>query len=71
MSACKELNKSMLGDPVEVRVGAASIDSLGPGGLTFDAARKIADAEARKRSPEPMLLAWFDKKTGDFSPRVE
>lgn len=67
-----ELEKAMLGDAVELRVGAAcSRDCLADAGPSFEEAKKIADAEAKKRTPDPMLLAWFDKKSGIFSPRVE
>ncbi len=71
MSACKVLEKSMLGDAVEVNAREDARGFPGSGSFSFEAARKIADAEAKKRSPEPMLLAWYDKKTGDFSPRVQ
>ncbi|MEN6441966.1 MAG: AF1514 family protein [Syntrophobacter sp.] len=39
--------------------------------LSSAAARTIADAEAAKRSPDPMLLAWYEAASGQFSPRVE
>jgi len=44
-----------------------------PGGDVggFDDARAVADRTARDHLEEPMLLAWFDRKTGAFSPRVE
>ncbi|MEM5788895.1 MAG: AF1514 family protein [Syntrophobacteraceae bacterium] len=39
--------------------------------LNFTAARIIADAEATRLSADPMLLAWYEARSGEFSPRVE
>ena len=39
--------------------------------LNFAEAREIADRKARERSEDPMLLAWYDAKSGKFSPPVE
>jgi hypothetical protein len=36
--------------------------------LDFSTARSIADQKAREKATEPMLLAWFDKKSGKFAP---
>jgi len=58
----KELKRAMLGPTVEVEVD---------GTLSFDEARCIALSEAGKRSSDPMLLAWFDRDSGEYSPRVE
>ena len=41
------------------------------GVFDFDAARKIADQKARELSSDPMLLAWYEAKSGKFSPPVE
>ena len=62
MAECPILRKDMLRNPIEVRVD---------GDLDFARARESADKEARKKSADPMLLAWYDGKTGKFSPRVE
>ena len=63
MTACIELTKEMLVSPLRLTISERD--------LTFSAAREIADKEALKISPEAMLLAWFDRKSGLFSPRVE
>ena len=63
MSGCIELTKEMLASPLRLTIGDRE--------LTFSAAREIADREALKINPEAMLLAWFDRKSGLFSPRVE
>jgi hypothetical protein len=63
MSGCIELTKDMLVSPRRLTISDR--------GLTFFVARGIADKEALKLNPDAMLLAWYDKKTGDFSPRVE
>ena len=43
----------------------------GEGELNFTAARIVADAEAARLSPDPMLLAWYEAGSGEFSPRVD
>ncbi len=41
------------------------------GDLNITAARIIADTEAARLSPDPMLLAWYEAQSGKFSPRVD
>jgi hypothetical protein len=41
------------------------------GKLDFAEAKQIADRAARNLDPQPMLLAWFERNTGEHSPRVE
>jgi hypothetical protein len=61
--SCKILTREMLRLPIDV----LTEDS----GLDFYRARRVADARARQLSEEPMLLAWYDRRSGEFSPRVE
>jgi hypothetical protein len=63
MSGCMELTKEMLVSPRRLIVST--------GGLDFSGAKGIADKEALKINPDAMLLAWFDRRTGGFSPKVE
>ncbi len=63
MSGCIELTKEMLASPRRLTVTS--------GELTFSAARVLADREARRITPDAMLLAWYDRKAGAHSPRVE
>jgi hypothetical protein len=58
----KELKRAMLGQTVEIEA---------VGAMSFDEARRIAQSEARKRGVDPMLMAWFDRDTGKYSPQVE
>ena len=62
MAECPVLRKDMLRHPIEVQVE--------DDGLDFAKAKKAADREAGKRSGDPMLLAWYDGRTGKFSPQV-
>ena len=62
MTVCNKVNKEMFKNPILVRV---------EGALDFSRARELADGEARKRSADPMLLAWYNGRTGEFSPKVE
>lgn len=36
--------------------------------LDWDLARELAYAVAARHGEDPMLMAWFDKATGKFSP---
>lgn len=62
MNVCKELTVDML--PNRVAVTADSPD------MSFAEARRLADEKARELWSDPMLVAWLDKKTGQFSPNV-
>lgn len=61
--SCIPLQRSMLENVVDI------VDRTG--NLSFDEARRMADREAAKRTPNPMLLAWYDHARGVFSPNVE
>ncbi len=37
-------------------------------GLNWDLARDLAYAIANRHDEDPMLISWFDKTTGKFSP---
>lgn len=63
MSSCVELSKEMLFNVVEVNFAGAD--------LNFEQAKRIADEKANEASDAHMLLAWYDGKTGAYSPRVE
>ena len=60
---CIPLRRDMLVDPVDVAVEDPS--------LGFEEAKEIADRKAREISEDAMLIAWFDRKSGRFSPQVE
>ena len=40
-------------------------------GLDFLKAKEIAKAHAKELAPDPMLLSWYNGKTGDFYPKYE
>lgn len=63
MSSCVELSKEMLFNTVEVNFANAD--------LNFEQAKHIADAKANETCDSHMLLAWYDKKAGTHSPRVD
>ena len=62
MQDCKIPTREILRNPV-------LIYQAGP--VDFGLAREIADRKAREMSADPMLLAWYDAKSGKFSPPVE
>lgn len=63
METCIPLRREMLVDPVDVHVEGDSLD--------FDKAKAAADRKAREISEDAMLVAWFDRTSGRFSPPVE
>jgi len=62
MDGCIPLSREMLRDPIDVGVADAPLD--------FARARAIADRRAREVAADPMLLAWYDRGAGRFSPQV-
>jgi hypothetical protein len=63
MEACMPLRREMLVDPVDVQVDDPSLD--------FAKAKEVADRRASEISEAAMLISWFDRTTGEFSPPVE
>ena len=62
MAGCTPLSREMLRNPIDVEVSGPLPD--------FSQARAIAEARARREAADPMLLAWYDRETGGFSPQV-
>ena len=62
MNQCRPLSRNMLPNPVDVDLSSQTAN--------FDKAKDIADEKARAYAPGSMLLAWFDRTTGQFSPQV-
>ena len=62
MADCIPLSREMLQDPIDIAVPDAPLD--------FARARAIADRRARELGPDPMLLAWYDRDAGAFSPQA-
>ena len=63
MEQCIVFQEEMLIDPIHVHVEGTEPD--------FYLTRRAADKTAAGRGNDPMLLAWFDRTKGEFSPRVE
>jgi hypothetical protein len=62
MNDCVILRREMLKDPVHLKWAGGPLD--------FSQARALADGRAREFGGEPMLLAWYNGSTGEFSPQV-
>ena len=62
MAGCMPLSREMLRDPIDIDVTDTPLD--------FARARAIAEARARQEEADPMLLAWYDRGAGRFSPPV-
>jgi hypothetical protein len=41
------------------------------GDLDFLKAKEMAKVKAKELAPDPMLLSWFNGKTGEYYPRLE
>lgn len=63
MGTCRSLSREMLPN----RIGLDFEDTP----LDLKAARLLADQKAQEVLSEPMLLAWYERDTGRFSPQVE
>ena len=63
MMDCKYITRDMLTHPVMVKVDDNPLD--------FSSARVYGRRESQENCrPDPMLLAWFDRTSGRFSPDV-
>lgn len=62
MADCMFVTKEMLNGPMEVRVDEKC--------LNFRTAKSIADRKAASVGSDPMLVSWFDRKAGRFSPDI-
>ena len=63
MSLRKTVSKENLTNPINITVDAENLD--------YEKARLISDQKAMELAAEPMLLGWYDSRTGRFSPNVE
>jgi hypothetical protein len=63
METCKVLTREMLKSPMDLTIKDPHLD--------FTQAKTAADARSREECNDPMLLAWYDRKSGEYSPRVE
>jgi hypothetical protein len=61
MSECVLLTRKMLKNPIKIQV---------KGPLDFSQAQDLARRRAGEVGDEPMLLAWFDRARGLFSPNI-
>jgi hypothetical protein len=55
--------KDYLIEPVKIQIDDESLD--------LATAKDIAKQKAREIAADPMLLAWYDGKTGDYVPKAE
>lgn len=60
---CVSVTKAILTDPIDLKVSDERLD--------LSRAKEVADRKAKEIGSDPMLLAWYDAKTGRYSPDVE
>ena len=53
--------KNFLKNPIHIKTES----------LDFETAKKIADQKAKELCSDPMLLAWYQGKTGEYTPKTE
>jgi hypothetical protein len=63
MEAVKASIKTFLTNPIQLKSDKESLD--------FETAKQIANQKARDICSDPMLLAWYQGKTGDYVPKTE
>jgi hypothetical protein len=63
MTTCQTLQKDMLPNPIAIRLDETPPD--------LKSAKLIADQKASELAEDPMLLAWYEARSGRFSPDVE
>ena len=61
MPECVPLSRGMLKNPIDLQV---------QGPVDFSQAQNLARRRALEVGGEPMLLAWFDRARGVFSPNI-
>ena len=54
--------KAHLDNPISLKINDKRLD--------FDSARQIAFRKAKEITPAPVLIAWYDGKTGRVVPQV-
>jgi hypothetical protein len=62
LTTCPTLTREMLPDPVDLKIKDDALD--------FPRAKQAADRKAKELCAAPMLLAWFDRASGRFSPDI-
>ena len=62
MESCMALEKKMLPNPVELTIDDDQLD--------FNTARFFSDGKANQLLKSPMLMGWYNRNSGHFSPTV-
>ena len=63
MNSCRPLTKEMLADAIKVNIPDQDLD--------FEKAKREALSKAGGVIDSPTLMAWYEKRTGRYSPDVE
>ena len=63
MTSCSFSIKECLTNPIELKIDDKDLD--------FASIKQIADDKAKEFASHPMLLAWYNGRTGDFVPKAE
>lgn len=58
-----EALKTFFGNHIQITVEQENLDFL--------KAKDIAKAKTKELAPDPMLLSWYNGKTGDYYPKYE
>ena len=63
MNSWRPLTKEMLADAIKVKIDDRDLD--------FESAKREALKKANAVIASPTLMAWYEKRTGRYSPDVE
>ena len=62
MESCMEIEKKMLINPVDLKIDDGQLD--------FNRAKFFSDGKANELLKSPMLLSWYNRRSGHYSPSV-
>ena len=62
MEPCKDFDKKMLPHPVDLKIDDGKLD--------FRSAKHLSDDKANEYMKHPMLMGWYNRNSGHFSPNV-
>ena len=62
MKTCRALERNMLPNPVDLKIDNGKLDFTTAKNLSYDKANEMLE--------HPMLMGWYNRNSGHFSPNV-
>ena len=63
MAQIQSTNLDRSAERIDLQSGASDLE--------FNSAKDLAKQQAQERSPDAMLLSWYNRKTGEYYPRYD